>query len=150
MRKYWLGVVLLCAASATAAVYKWVDANGVTQYSGIPPADREAHEVQMLPAAAEAAAPEVPAAASPQAAPAATPEDEEAAAKREQIERARVAQTRTIQCAQYRENLRALRRGGPVYEINKAGEQVLLTDDERAAALEVAQKMEQKYCTAAP
>lgn len=42
-----LGVaLLLCVASASAQIYKWVDAKGVTHYSDTPPANKQAEVKQ--------------------------------------------------------------------------------------------------------
>jgi hypothetical protein len=43
---YWLALALaFCAGSAAAAIYKWVDENGVTQYSEKPPPGKKPAEV---------------------------------------------------------------------------------------------------------
>ena len=50
-----LGTLLIAVSlSAHAAFYKWVDANGVTQYSQSPPASGHYQEMRSSPPAAEA------------------------------------------------------------------------------------------------
>ncbi len=143
MRKYLLGVLaVVFASSAAAGIYKWVDANGVTHYSEQPPAGAQAHEVQVSPPPPGPAAGGEPAEAGAGAPAAPGPE----AAKGDEAGQERLARSRAVQCAQVRDTLQSLRRDAPVFQSSPAGEQVLLTNEERAAALEKWGKFEEKYC----
>lgn len=140
MRKSWAAIAILglAASPAGAAVYKWLDASGVTQYSEFVPSGVEAREVRIAPSPSEPAAGEE----------AATPEPvaEDTGPITDDDLHARYARSRAVQCAQVRETIRVLQIKGPVWRVNDAGEEVLLTNEERATEMETALKREPKYC----
>ena len=53
MKKLALLLALMVTATAQAEIYRWVDENGVTVYSEIPPPDGEADTVKTAPAPSE-------------------------------------------------------------------------------------------------
>ena len=140
MRKSWAALAILGLATfpAGGAVYKWLDASGVTQYSEFAPSGVEAREVYIAPSPGE------PVASEDAAAPEPTAEDKGPITDEDL--HARYARSRAVQCAQVRETIRVLQIKGPVWRVNDAGEEVLLTNEERAAEMETALKREPKYC----
>ena len=140
MRNSWIAIAIvgLAASSAAAGVYKWTDANGVTQYSEFPPAQGDAKEIRIAPT------PEAPAPADESAGEAQAPE--EAGPITEADLHARFPRSKGVQCAQVRETIRVLQIRGPVWRVNEAGEEVLLTNEEREAEMKTALEREPKYC----
>jgi hypothetical protein len=134
----------LCAyaACAAAAIYKWVDRDGVTHYSETPPPPEV--QTRHLPIQTAPAAPAPAAKAAPEAgkeapaAPAASPAESD---------KDKLAKSRAVQCSQVKDTLKTLNSPLPVYTSNSAGDQVLLTNQEREQALERWKKLEEKYCT---
>jgi hypothetical protein len=53
MKKLALLLALMATATAQAEIYRWVDENGVTVYSEMPPPDGEADRVKTAPAPSE-------------------------------------------------------------------------------------------------
>lgn len=117
-----LALLLLASASASAAqVYKWKDANGVTQYSATPPPGKafETRELTRDPGAAPA----------PAAAAAAEPS----------------------QCTTARENLALLDRSGPVLQdLDGDGTaETPLSEEQRSNQRALADAAIKAWCTAA-
>jgi hypothetical protein len=123
--------VLLCAALlawsglASAVVYKWVDAQGKTQYGDRPPDGVHAEIVELLGThpTAHTTAPAADKAASP--APS-TPQNTQT--KKEVS--ADVAEARQKQCADAQERYKKLIEGRHIYKTGENGERVYLTSDE--------------------
>jgi hypothetical protein len=133
----------LCAyaACAAAAIYKWVDRDGVTHYSETPPPPEVQTRVVPIQAAPTAPAP-APKTASEgdKDAPAAP------AAPSTGSDKEKLAKSRAVQCSQVKDTLKTLDSPLPVYTSNSAGDQVLLTNQEREEAVERWKKLEDKYC----
>jgi Domain of unknown function (DUF4124) len=141
-RRAAFAVVLACGclSPAWAAMYKWVDEKGVTQYSETPPPGAKATRIEIAP--------------SP---PAAAPKDDwkqrelESRQRRlqkdaeEQQDQARAAQRRQ-RCLAAQREIDVLRSGRPVYQVNERGERVYLGDKERAREIEGWQGRAQAYC----
>lgn len=135
---------LLCAyaACAAAAIYKWVDSQGVTHYSETPPPPEV--QTQEVPIQAAPTAPAAPKEAAPEgekAAPGAP------AAPSAETDKEKLAKSRAVQCGQVQDTLKTLNGPNPVYTSNSAGDQVLLSNQDRAEAIERWKKLEDKYCT---
>ena len=130
--------VSLCAAPAMGAVYKWVDAQGVTHYSEVPPAAQEAKQLSVPSGQGSAAdAPagrkdgEAPkSAAAPQPA---GPQDDE-------------SRRRKKYCDEARAELRSLEAPGRVFRVGDDGRKVLLSGEEREAEIAAASKLEKENC----
>lgn len=123
--------VLLCAALlawsslASAVVYKWVDAQGKTQYGDRPPDGVHAEIVELLGThpSAHAAQPAADrAAASPAPAPQNTQAKKEVSAD--------VAEAHQKQCAEAQDRYKKLIEGRHIYKTGENGERVYLTSDE--------------------
>jgi uncharacterized protein DUF4124 len=122
--------VLLCAALlawsslASAVVYKWVDAQGKTQYGDRPPDGVHAEVVELLGThpSARAAAPAADKTASPPPSPQNTQAKKEVSAD--------VAEARQKQCTEAQERYKKLIEGRHIYKTGDNGERVYLTSDE--------------------
>lgn len=131
-------LVLLGAGGRAGAqeIYKWVDAQGVTQYSTTPPPPGVAAKVVRV-------APAPPAEVASQAradAQRVIDETNRRAAERAEAQAQRAAQEAAQRrgatdklraCANAREQLDVLMRGGPVFHYNERGERVYLDDSAR-------------------
>ena len=147
--------LLLCAAPASAQMYKWVDDKGVTHYSESPPPGRKAQQIQQ---ATPAPGPSHSSSATPKPAePASTWGDKERAFRQRTIERQyaeeakrqkdaeRVALRREA-CLEARYMINALSSGVPVYKLNEKGEREYLADNVRADRLQRAKENAEAYC----
>ena len=140
MRNHWLALLAsLCAASAMGAVYKWVDASGVTHYSETPPPNIETRELPI-----QAAPPEPGEAAAPSEAPA-QPVAQQGASTRE-ADAKRASDTRQTYCAIAQRSIEVLKSSNPVVELNGEGQEMILNAEQRAAALADANRRADKYC----
>ncbi len=142
-------VLLALAALPAAAVtlYKWVDAHGVTHYSGSPPPQGGARRLELRdPPAARA-----PAAGDWRA--------REIEARKRRIERSqaqdkadaearRQAASRRARCLDARARLDILQHGGPVYHVDERGERVYLDDAGRESETQRWQRQAQEACDA--
>ncbi len=143
----WITVVIGCLVvlPAHAQVYKWVDANGKTQYSDSPPAGAaKAAVVKGAPAAADK--------------PAQTDWQEkdrefrsrkikqEDATRKEEEETQKLAQEKSKACLSAREQIDDLGRGVPLYKVNAKGERVYMEDAERPGLLKAARQSVTDNC----
>jgi hypothetical protein len=144
-----LGVIVMCS-SAWGQMYKWVDANGQTQYSDKPPATADKSKATVLQA------PPSPAAASKATdwqakdlefrkrqvdrAEAKRREDDEARAKKENAESQRQG------CLEARDDVNNLQGGVRIFHWNAQGEKVYMDDSERPVALAKAQQNVAQRC----
>lgn len=136
---------LLCFSIASqGAIYKWVDEDGVTQFSQFPPSQQEAERVRGAPP--------------PASDPAVTRErlrerleasDERRAAEAGQREEQAAEQEhqalRQRNCEAARHNLEVLQRGRPRV-LTETGESTFLTDEQRQERLEAARRAAQENC----
>lgn len=138
----------LYAESLFAQVYKWTDANGVTQYSDRRPAagKSDATTIKATPAA-------------PEISPRHQPDWKEKALEQRQksIERQYASQQqeeaerqaaleRRHACLTARNRANSLEWGGPLYHLNERGEKIYMKDDERAASMARAKKAISENC----
>ena len=148
-RTCWIALVLVFAAGhAAAAIYKWVDEKGVTQYSEKPPQGKKPAEVPI------------------RAQPATTPgaqnapktwqqqeaefqqrrvEQEERRLKKEAFDQA-TADERMRTCLQVRQDLHTLEQQRPVYWINDKGERVFVEDKNRDQLRERLRTIAEQNC----
>jgi hypothetical protein len=159
-RKFRCIVVLLLAATAWAGsswaqtVYKWVDRNGVTQYSSsAPPAGASGVVVPVPPPPSDEAASQAKAAAQRTRDQATRLEAErlrEQADKQLKDDAARrVAVDRLQRCARAREQLGVLTKPAPVYRRDERGERVYLEDAARDAEIARLRAEVARYCSSA-
>jgi hypothetical protein len=127
MKRVLLCAVLLAWSSlASGVVYKWVDAQGKTQYGDRPPDGVHAEIVELLGThpSSRAAAPAADRAASP---PPAAPQNSTQAKKEVTAD---VAEARQKQCAEAQDRYKKLIEGRHIYKTGENGERVYLTSDE--------------------
>jgi hypothetical protein len=141
LRRPLLCAFFACACSAAFAQYAWIDANGVKQYSDMPPpAGVPASRILKMPGAATPPAETAPPAASAPATPSlsereADYEKRRAAAleKQQAAERqAKIDENRKTVCEAARSQKRALDSGERLWRIDASGERHYLDDAERA------------------
>lgn len=139
--------LVLACASASAALYKWVDEKGVTHYTEEPPPDRKATKIEIRSDA-------------PPAAKSDTPEswkDKEVEFRRRRIEKERTDEAAESQakraaaqhrqrCLQAQDALETLAHGHPVYRVNEKGERVYMEDAERDAQTKRWRKEAETWC----
>lgn len=123
------------APDATAQVYKWVDANGVTHYSERPQGNAKAKPLELRDAS-----PQAPGAAKPAAQ--SNLQSQEIEYRKRQVMRAeeetrnaKVKAQRDESCRNARAQLVNMRASGGFYRLNDAGERVYMSDAERDASL---------------
>lgn len=126
--------LLLLSSVASAAVYKWVDAQGKTQYGDRPPDGVKAELVAILgnrtPSTASARPSAAPRVSSTSGSDAAAPGKADA---RKTIEQD-VASVKAKQCADAQERYRKLIEGRRIYKTGKEGEREYLSSEEIDAA----------------
>ena len=136
---------LITAGLVQAAMYKWVDDNGVTQYSQFPPPNRDAKIVVPPPPPAEDAA-----GAQKRLEETLQKRDEnrkaQAEAQAEQEKAAEVATQQQKNCAMARDNLEKLTSRGRMRVIGADGVTTYLTEEERQARIAESKQHIEEYC----
>jgi len=145
-RGWWIIAGWLVAMGlAQAAMYKWVDENGVTQYTQYPPPNRKV----------EVVAPPPPPAEDPQEAQKKLEatlqkqnEQRETAttAGEEQAKTAEQAKLREQNCQTARSNLEKLTTGGRKRVIGADGVASYLTEEDQQARIDKAKKQIEEFC----
>ena len=141
MRAALLGLVP--AALPAAAVYKWVDENGVTHYSELPPADGKATKVETRTGGPSGATDDW--------------KQRELESRKQRLEGEKAddyatrkstqdAAVRSNRCAESREQVETLERARPIYRIDEHGERVYLEDKDRQRQIEQWRSQAEKYC----
>lgn len=149
-----LAVVAWTGGTWAQTVYKWVDRNGVTQYSSSPPPAGASGVLVPVPPPPSAQA------ASQAKAAAQRANDEakrfEADRLREQADKQlkadaarRSAVDRLQRCARAREQLNVLKKPVPVYLRNERGERIYLEDAARDAEISRLSAEVASYCSSA-
>lgn len=141
-------LVAMCAtalvSSATAATYKWTDANGHVVYSDQPPTG----DIK-----AEVIGPVAPP-ANPNAVKEMAQKDADLKKRQQErtsaevkVEKDKQLDTRRRDlCLVVRGKLKDMRAGMPVYKYNDKGARVILDETERAAEMNTQLESETKYC----
>lgn len=154
-----IAALLLCAMTWTGStwaqtVYKWVDRNGVTQYSSSPPPAGASGVVVPVPPPPSAEAASQAKAAAQRASDEAR--RREADRLREQADKqlkdaaARSSAVDRLQrCAKAREQLDVLTKPAPVYRRNEQGERIYLEDAARDAEIARLRAEVAMYCSGA-
>lgn len=136
---------LIVAGLAQAAMYKWVDENGVTQYTQYPPPNRKVEVMAPPPPPAED--PEV-AQKKLEATLQKQNEQREAAttAGEEQAKTTEQAKQREKNCQAARSNLEKLTTGGRKRVIGADGVASYLTEEDQQARIDKAKKQIEEFC----
>jgi hypothetical protein len=136
----------LCAASAQADVYKWVDSNNEVQYTQTPPpagveftrigsAAAPAHD----PAEADTSLQERLEASEEQ-------KQQKAKATSDAEQQAEIARISRQNCVNARKNLEQLGRSGQIRYKTGEGEELRLSEEERQQRIEEAQGQVKEFC----
>lgn len=136
---------LILAGLAQAAMYKWVDDQGVTQYSQHPPSDRPTETLVPPPRpGTDAAAAQKKLEETLQG----LDEDRKARAESEQEQEklAATAEQRRKNCTAARDNLTKLTTGGRKRLIGPDGVAAYMTEEDRQARIEKAQQQIGEFC----
>lgn len=145
-RGWWIVAGWLAAVGlAQAAMYKWVDENGVTQYTQYPPPNRKTEVVVPPPPPAED-----PEGAQKKLEATLQMQDEQdkaaATAEQEQAKSRNEAEVRAKNCQIARDNLSKLTTGGRKRIMGPDGVATYLSDEEREAKIAEAKQQIGKYC----
>jgi hypothetical protein len=136
-------LLILATGSASAAMYKWTDANGNTQYGQHPPAGSTAEHIQAAPA--------------PNATPAGKSlqqrveelekrQDAEQQRKAEAARKQQDAENRKINCANARKNIERLNHGGNRLVHMPDGSYQRLDEAQKQEQIEKNQKAIKEFC----
>jgi len=139
----------MISVSASAQLYKWVDADGKVHYSDkAPPANAKQEKklnIRNEPAPAPATA--------EQAAPAKSYVDQDLEYRKRKVEQEEArkkseaeAETERQNCARAQEKLRLYEEAGRVYRMDEQGERQYLSDEGREQGLAEAREEVAKYC----
>lgn len=145
-----LGVAMLCVVvqSAAGPIYRWVDDNGVVQYSDTPPTDQKAGTVTVpsQDAAPAPAAPPTPA-PTPAKAPAGAADDDTPTLS--DAQQAEVARIRAENCKRARSNLAYLQSNPPNRLLNTddTGTVYRMTEEEHSERMRTARRVIGENCT---
>lgn len=117
----------LCAASAQAVMYKWVDEKGVTQYTETPPPEgKAAKKIDITPS------PYVPPANDDWRKRDQESKERHIKEDQQKAQETQNAAVRHNRCLRAQRELDTLRKAIPVYFVNEKGERVYVDDTERA------------------
>jgi cytoskeletal protein RodZ len=134
-------VLLLVAPLATAQVYKWTDAQGITHYSETPPPGNTKYSQVSVASGSEA-----PASSSTSAASTAS-SDSSPSSSGTPTQTPDTPENRAKLCASLKANISTLQGSGPVVMQGPGGEQHLLNADQRKQQLDAGQSQYQQYCS---
>lgn len=140
-------ITTLAATSVDAAVYKWVDENGVTQYSQTPPTDQQAATMRLLPSPSHEATEQAIQDLERRLA-----ESRERDAKANALadmgrSQAAAQQAEFAQrCHHAKQNLFALQQVPRVFYFDDSGERIYINDLERASRIQGLQQDVASYC----
>jgi len=155
MRVFGIIILLLISSQAYAAIYKWVDSQGLTHYSEKPPVNIKSKQIQLRPEAAPSATP----GGSPhqptdtgtrlkkqqkliRALSADRKEKQEQRKKQQRIEKQRIRN-----CAMSKDNLRRYESSSAVYKVDDKGKRIILPSAERDKSIGQARAEVKKWCT---
>lgn len=131
-------ILLFCAASGQAKVYKWTDPQGRVHYSAKPPPNTEASEVRIAPSPSTSKSTGQPEVVS-----------QEEAEEPEKVSNANPDRQAALQrnCELARENMRIL-QDPSIRRFREDGqkEAVYYTDEQRQARIDQAQDMIERFC----
>ena len=148
-----LFVLLACVATPllAQAIYSWKDASGRIHYSDTPPADAQTRSIRQAPQAPRPVTSEAAGANTPQTAAekelafrkrrAEATETEEKARKQKQVE-----EQQQQDCTRFRQQLSGLESGQVTVRFNDAGEQVYISDEERASEVARTRQYLERSC----
>lgn len=138
--------LLIFSLTATGAMYKWVDEDGVTQFTQTPPTGQKAETLRPPPPPAED-----PATAQQRLQKQLDDFDNRRLMEQEQGKETRLAEEnkalRKKNCAAARNNLQVLQAGGNRSMTTETGEVIRPTEEDRTARIEKAQQAIKDNCS---
>lgn len=145
-RGWWIVVGWLAVAGlAQAAMYKWVDEKGVTQYTQYPPPNRDVKVIVPPPPPAED-----PEQAQKKLETLLQSQDKQhkaaTTAEEKQAKTDQQAKLREQNCAAARDNLEKITTGGRKRFMGEDGVATYLTEEDRQARIDAAQKQIEEFC----
>lgn len=149
MRYVFALVLLALAGTGHAQIYKWVDANGKTQFSDNPPPGARSEIIKVKPSSG-AAAPAAPAGKTPTLAEreAALKQrrDEQASAEARAEDKARRDAEVAEYCRQMRGQLQTARNASRLMRYDENGKKQMLRGEDRTAEIQRIESELQKHC----
>lgn len=137
-----IALSMICSHAMAEKLYKWVDENGVTQFSQQPPASDQ-YERMNVTAPPKLGSNMAPAAtAAPSESDTQNGETDAAVKKAEREQQAQ----REAQCAKLREDLTTLENNPRLGRTNDAGEMERIGEEERQAMIAKAREDLATYC----
>ena len=155
MRVFGIIILLLISSQAYAAIYKWVDGQGLTHYGEKPPANIKSKQIQLRRESASSTSP----GRSPhqptdtgtrlkkqqkliRALSADRKEKQEQQEKQQRMEKQRIRN-----CAMSKDNLRRYESSSAVYKVDDKGKRIILPSAERDKSIGRARAEVKKWCT---
>lgn len=130
--------------ASQGAIYKWVDENGVTQFSQFPPTEQAAERV--VPAPAPAADPSVQERLQRQLEGFDERQQAREEARQQQAQDREAKARRQRNCETARHNLGILERSNSMRVETAPGEYTYLSEEERLRRLEAGRQAVRQYC----
>lgn len=155
MKELLLIFLIMASTSTSAALSKWVDANGQVHYSDMPPPAAAGAKKLRSSSGSDDSASQDDAARNTPAAPKTIAEREAELKKAQQEKKAAAdkaakeqadAETVKASCAAAQQNLRALQEGVRIMEIDANGERSYIDDERRQQNIAKAQQDISRYC----
>ncbi|GLQ50197.1 DUF4124 domain-containing protein [Dyella flava] len=135
-------VLLLVAPLATAQVYKWTDAQGITHFSETPPPGNTKYSQVSVATGTEA-----PASSGSSAASTSSSSTDSSQSSSNNAQTPDTPENRAKLCASLKANIATLQGAGPVVMQGAGGQQQLLNADQRKQQLDAGQSTYQQYCS---
>jgi cytoskeletal protein RodZ len=136
-------VLLLVAPLATAQVYKWTDAQGITHYSESPPPGNTKYSQVSVATGSDTSA----ASSSSAASNSSGDSSQSSSSSTTPAQTPDTPENRAKLCASLKANISTLQGSGPVVMQGPGGEQHLLNADQRKQQLDAGQSQYQQYCS---
>ena len=137
-----IALSLACTQVMAAKLYKWVDENGVTQFSQQPPASQQ-YERMNVSAPPQLGSTPTPAHTPPETQAGTSSESGSTAAQQAEREQ---KELREAQCAKLREDLNTLENNPRLGRTNADGQMERIGEDERQAMMTRAREELASYC----
>ncbi|MBL4567835.1 MAG: DUF4124 domain-containing protein [Porticoccus sp.] len=139
-----LGLLIAASTHSVAGIYRWTDAQGKTHFSDQPPEEQVAAEVsnQLSPINQDSSTQEIQ--KLQQVFQGETPE-EKAFQQQQKAQQQQRDQKTNKNCLQAKQKLRTLQ--GPVYFVDKNGDEITVSEEEREKRAQKLEKQILNYCS---
>ena len=144
-------LLFICLTSVTtpagAAIYKWVDENGVTQYSSTPPPEQQTTTLHIVPSPSSEMTQEAVRKLQQKLSESRKRDAiNEQQAKNQAVQAAAIREQSLQICRFARQNLYILQMQAPVFHVDDNGERVYINDQERASRIQDLKNQVARYC----